>query len=1669
MKKSYFIFLVLLVVNINLQSSEWISFDNSDNTTPEYILIQSNNSFVEFEVTVPGMNSLDVDTYQRLNIHEHTRMNITGSPEVPVVSFLIAIPECGDLDFNISALDSTVVDSMNIYPAPQLVEVTSPEGYSYLEEQFLINTQLYNTNEYFPGFCGELLDRGAVRAQHCIRVNIYPVQFNPVLQQLIAYSRLYINITFSEVTGQINEDVGFFNEVCGNSMINYNSNGLNASINCGVSNVETEEPQWVETFSDFNGKKYISQNCDYLIVTHHDLWNNQHIQLLAEKRADFNGLNVVIVKMSDIHNQIPIPVQPYDKLLTLIQNTYNYGTADHTFDNKLGYVNLFGDTKMQNQALHPIPTHEEGDDTYFSQLTIPPGATGADPYPDIMIGRCSVDNTEQVENIVTKILNYEPLEANPANEWRNRSLTILGSDDTSNFHYCQSAGLSQVNDFLSTDENNIFVPSSYYSYGLTIPSSYVEQQCQLEELQNYYNDKNIFVNYLGHGHKLIWGNDWLNLPYIEYETINNSFVTDNQLPIVSSFSCLTGAFHDNNPYFEDCIGERFLCNSSTSGSIAFIGAPISVPISCMNYTYPHFTKSLNHYGLYVVGEALMATKLLDGSNIAMNFNLLGDPALNCFVDQQNIGLPDMKIEEHFITYDFDYPNYENCNLAVNIINNSPNPVNNTFSVNIYYKESMSSQDLQLIHNEQIYALGAGENYEITHTWNAGYDNIGYKYIVVIIDEETLIDERNEINNEAIKEIIITNENQYFPITISNLAITDIDLFKNENINKGDLSKELIVGCNLIDPNSPFSNWFTDYDVSSSVIGDLNNDRIEELYIVMDNTQISRINTYNGTLDNDFIILDIREASLSTDNNYLYSIEKDISENNFLKKYNFDSSYSIMYDFTNIENTAPKIPPAICDVNNDGINDILVMFENTYVISGNNGEILYTNNYNSDDAIFADLDKDGYWEVITFSNNDNSSNLIVDNIHFGATIINAEIPLENIKTIITADIDDDDNPEIILKTDTKIRVFDYQINNFTYECDINSSNKIILSGNIDSDPFNEIICINNDPLHYEKNTPLLIEPHNSTSKYLYTQHDPNSILLTKVDEDERLELLANYSNVQLDYSILHSFEFNFSDNNIEWGQYRHDAQNTACYDTRVYELEENSDIIWSNKIIVKNDLELPESSTLTITPGTVITFEENKELIVFGEIIAHGTQENHIIIKAIQQNAGNQYWDGITLMNSSHSSFKHCIINNATNGLFYMNIEEESPVVELCELYNNYIGINCFSSAPLIKENIIRDNAIGIACTHDSSPILTDFIHENRFKNGIINNQSGITIDRSIAYIKNGFNDIYSSLHNSIYIEMHNPDIEFSASQNYWGTTDINEIYEHLIPSESYNIFPICTSPQSNYIPQRDLQFAMIKNAYQALDNEDYTIAVQTFKDVIDQFPETSESYVAIPGLFTCTKRSTQDWDAFEIYLSQVAQDTIRSEKYLKLIDCYFNISKRERQDYDTAIANYESELLNNPTYEDSVYAVIDIGNTYIEAGLNGRSATGSMSQLQPESIKKHVSNSRNLLLSFYKQQGNNNTPEIYKYELKQNYPNPFNPETTISFSIPIDGKVDLSIYNIKGQKVKTLVHDELERGSHQVIWNSKDNTGKSVATGIYFYKMSVNSKDKSIKKMLLLK
>ncbi|MBF8296747.1 MAG: hypothetical protein HW389_3292, partial [Bacteroidetes bacterium] len=95
-----------------------------------------------------------------------------------------------------------------------------------------------------------------------------------------------------------------------------------------------------------------------------------------------------------------------------------------------------------------------------------------------------------------------------------------------------------------------------------------------------------------------------------------------------------------------------------------------------------------------------------------------------------------------------------------------------------------------------------------------------------------------------------------------------------------------------------------------------------------------------------------------------------------------------------------------------------------------------------------------------------------------------------------------------------------------------------------------------------------------------------------------------------------------------------------------------------------------------------------------------------------------------------------------------------------------------------------------------------------------------------------------------------------------------------------------------------------------------------------------------------------------------------------------------------------------------------------------------------------------------------NIPKVF--DLSNNYPNPFNPSTNIQFAVPHEQNISLVIYNILGQRIRTLVQGIHPAGQYTLTWNGKDDTGRTVDSGVYLYRLETGS-IALVKKMLLMK
>jgi len=170
---------------------------------------------------------------------------------------------------------------------------------------------------------------------------------------------------------------------------------------------------------------------------------------------------------------------------------------------------------------------------------------------------------------------------------------------------------------------------------------------------------------------------------------------------------------------------------------------------------------------------------------------------------------------------------------------------------------------------------------------------------------------------------------------------------------------------------------------------------------------------------------------------------------------------------------------------------------------------------------------------------------------------------------------------------------------------------------------------------------------------------------------------------------------------------------------------------------------------------------------------------------------------------------------------------------------------------------------------------------------------------------------------------------------------------------------------------------------------------------------------------------------------------------------YADVTYSNTQDYFVGEGNiYQDPYFINPT----------IGNYNLQETSPCIDAGDPTSPFDPDGTITDMG-------AYYYNQGTiteNNTIQLTEFMLT-NYPNPFNPTTTISFSILDESNVELSIYNIKGQKIKSLLCNQIAAGEHSIVWNGDNDSGKKVGSSVYLYKLNVDDKTEAVKKCMLLK
>ena len=243
---------------------------------------------------------------------------------------------------------------------------------------------------------------------------------------------------------------------------------------------------------------------------------------------------------------------------------------------------------------------------------------------------------------------------------------------------------------------------------------------------------------------------------------------------------------------------------------------------------------------------------------------------------------------------------------------------------------------------------------------------------------------------------------------------------------------------------------------------------------------------------------------------------------------------------------------------------------------------------------------------------------------------------------------------------------------------------------------------------------------------------------------------------------------------------------------------------------------------------------------------------------------------------------------------------------------------------------------------------------------------------------------------------------------------------------------------------------------------DASYILQYVAGIITEFPVEgggmAKTAAAAMGNVDYSTKKAQDKDAMLVNLG-----LDESTQNVKAIDLELRYDATQVSISDLTTALPKDWMVAQNT-KDGVMQVAMAGTTPITAGEFGQFTVNFTDKKASASLNGSVTLNetvnRNLSGLTVK-----NVPN--EYALNQNYPNPFNPTTTIEYQLPEDTRVNVSIYNMVGKKVKTLVSESKEAGYHEIQWDATNEFGSKVSAGVYFYRITTGEFSKTHKMVLI--
>ena len=603
----------------------WLPFKPENQASNRAILITA-------QTTARGINctlSIDGGFISEINVNNQAFHLLTipdcaystpvGHPQLPELIKMIAIPACCSLeDINIRITDSgySILKPHKICPVPTISKKQTGSFYTK-------NHTSYNTDTFYPDKFVSINKVGFIRDQKVAWVEIFPVQYNPLTEELKTYYSLKFNINFPDVSKVESKNIGIIEQFKNQLFLNTTAYVSHKSNRIG----EVTYPQ----------NLFDTNSADYLIITANIFYQNENLAQLANFRAEFDSLDVAIVQTETIYQQFPAE-KKHISIKDFLTYVYDNWAAPHVGDSHLSNVLIVGEGAQNSPTYIP---------TYFYSFLLDSLASDFwytcinddnedgridkwDNVADLIIGRLSVENNSELNAVIKKTILHDN-QLMLKEDWQKKICLIsMFTDYDEKFFYLEDL-YEQINDYVDHQD--------YYEISEQLRRTQVDPAIIRGSFFNAFNDGRGIISINAHGaiDQLADGIGSFLFTLEDTLLLNNSPF----FPIVFNFSCNTGNFIDLK---KDCLGE-ILLNQQSRGAVAFWGA--TTESRSPQYFNDAIFQSLMKYGDISLGTHFFLARLL--SPPEKFFNLLGDPALNIKTKALH-NLPNLKITQEDINF-----------------------------------------------------------------------------------------------------------------------------------------------------------------------------------------------------------------------------------------------------------------------------------------------------------------------------------------------------------------------------------------------------------------------------------------------------------------------------------------------------------------------------------------------------------------------------------------------------------------------------------------------------------------------------------------------------------------------------------------------------------------------------------------------------------------------------------------------------------------------------------------------------------------------------------------------------------------------------------------------------------------------------------------------------------